>query len=56
MMLILTRFQIESIIIGNDIKIIVLKMNEDKVQFGVKAPDDVHISRREIDPSSEPVE
>jgi carbon storage regulator len=56
MMLILTRFQNESIIIGNDIKIIVLKMNEDKVQFGVKAPDDVHISRREIDPSSEPVE
>jgi carbon storage regulator len=56
MMLILTRFQNESIIIGNDIKIIVLKMNEDKVQFGVKAPDDVLVSRREIDPSSEPVE
>jgi carbon storage regulator len=56
MMLILTRFQNESIIIGDDIKIIVLKMNEDKVQFGIKAPDDVLISRREIDPPSEPVE
>ena len=56
MMLILTRFQIESIIIGNDIKIIVLKMNEDKVQFGIKAPDDVLVSRRKIDPPSEPVE
>jgi carbon storage regulator len=56
MMLILTRFQNESIIIGNDIKIIVLKMNEDKVQFGVKAPDDVLVSRRKIDLPSEPVE
>ena len=56
MMLILTRFQNESIIIGNDIKIIVLKMNEDKVQFGIKAPEDVLVSRRKIDPSSEPVE
>jgi carbon storage regulator len=56
MMLILTRFQNESIIVGDDIKIIALKMNEDKVQFGIKAPDDVHIPRREIDPPSEPVE
>jgi carbon storage regulator len=56
MMLILTRYQNESIIIGDDIKIIVLKMNEDKVQFGIKAPDDVLILRRKIDPSSEPVE
>ena len=55
-MLILTRFQNESIIIGNDIKIIVLKMNEDKVQFGVKAPDDVLVSRRKIDLPSKPVE
>ena len=55
MMLILTRYQNESIIIGDDIKIIVLEMNEDKIQFGIKAPDDVLVSRRKIDPPSEPV-
>jgi len=55
MMLILTRYQNESIIIGDDIKIIVLKMNEDKVQFGIEAPEDVLLSRRKIDPPSEPV-
>jgi carbon storage regulator len=54
MMLILTRFQNESIIIGNDIKIIVLKVNEDKVQFGVKAPDDVLILREEIYQAPDP--
>ena len=30
-------------------------MNEDKVQFGIKAPDDDHIPRREIDSPSEQV-
>jgi carbon storage regulator len=54
MMLILTRFQNESIIIGNDIKIIVLKVNEDKVQLGIKAPDDVLILREEIYQAPDP--
>jgi carbon storage regulator CsrA len=46
-MLILTRFQDEAI----NIKIIILEMNEDKFQFGIKAPKDVRIPRRSIEPS-----
>jgi carbon storage regulator len=56
MMLIRTILKDESIIIDGDIEIVILEMNRDKVKLGIKAPEDVHISRREIDPSSEPVE
>ena len=52
-MLILTRFQDESIIINDNIKIIILEMNEKKVQFGIKAPKEVRIPRRSIEPTSD---
>ena len=51
--LILTRLQDEAIIINDNIKIIILEMNEDKVQFGIKAPKDVRIPRRTIEPTSD---
>jgi carbon storage regulator len=55
-MLVLTVLKDESIIIDGDIEIIILEMNQGKVKLGINAPDDVHISRREIDQSPEPVD
>ena len=48
MMLILTRNQIESIIIDEDIRITVLSDNDGKVKLGIEAPEDADIWREEI--------
>jgi carbon storage regulator len=56
MMLILTRKKNELIIINDDIEIIVLRTTQNQVKLGIEAPDDVLISRRKIDPPSEPME
>ena len=42
-MLVLTRNQNESIIIDDDIKIIVLNNPQGQVRLGIEAPDDVEI-------------
>jgi carbon storage regulator len=47
-MLILTRKQNESIIIGDDIKITILGTKGQDVKIGIEAPDDVEIWREEI--------
>jgi carbon storage regulator len=47
-MLQLTRKQNESIIIGENIKIIVLNDKHGYVKLGIEAPDDVEIWREEI--------
>jgi carbon storage regulator len=47
-MLVLTRKKDESIIIGNDIEIIVSEIFEDKVKIAVKAPKSVKIFRKEL--------
>jgi len=47
-MLILTRKSDESIIIGNDIKIKVLKIQGNQVHIGIDAPRDYSIYREEI--------
>ncbi|SHH20146.1 carbon storage regulator CsrA [Tepidibacter thalassicus] len=47
-MLILSRKQEESIIINEDIEIVVLGISEGKVKLGIKAPKDVEILRKEI--------
>ncbi len=47
-MLILTRSQNESIIINDDIKIIVISDRHGQVKLGIEAPDDVKIWREEI--------
>ncbi len=47
-MLLLTRRDGESLIIGDDIKVTVLTVNDNQVKIGIEAPDDVDIYREEI--------
>ena len=47
-MLILTRKSDESIIIGNNIEVKVLKIQGNQVQIGINAPKDISIYRQEI--------
>ncbi len=47
-MLVLTRKKNESIIIGDDIEIIISEISEDKVKIAIKAPKDVKIFRKEL--------
>ena len=47
-MLILTRRVGESLVIGDDINIIVLGVKGNQVRLGIEAPDDVSIHREEI--------
>jgi carbon storage regulator len=47
-MLVLTRKKDESIIIGDDIEIIISDISEDKVKIAVKAPQNVKIFRKEL--------
>lgn len=47
-MLILTRRVGESLVIGDDINIIVLGVKGNQVRIGIEAPDDVSIHREEI--------
>jgi carbon storage regulator len=47
-MLVLTRKSDESIIIGNDIVVKVIKTHGNQVQIGIDAPPDVTIYRQEI--------
>jgi carbon storage regulator len=54
MMLILTRYQNESIIINDDIRITILENKFGQVKLGIEAPDDVGIWREEIYQSPDP--
>lgn len=47
-MLVLTRKQDESIILGQNIEIKVLGIEEGKVKLGIDAPRDVEIHRKEV--------
>lgn len=47
-MLILSRKKDESIIVGNDIEIIVIGIEDDKVKLGINAPKNIDIYRKEI--------
>lgn len=47
-MLILTRKKDESIIIGDDIEIVVIDVGDGKVKLGIEAPRDVEILRKEL--------
>lgn len=60
-MLVLSRKKNESIVINNDITIVVVEIRGDKVRLGVEAPREVPVHRREVydaihrneDPSAE---
>ncbi|MEE2641456.1 MAG: carbon storage regulator CsrA [Planctomycetota bacterium] len=47
-MLVLSRKKNESIVINDDIKIVVVEIRGDKVRLGVEAPREVPVHRREI--------
>lgn len=47
-MLVLTRKQDESIVIGDDIRITVVIIKGDSVRIGIDAPQDVRIMRQEV--------
>lgn len=47
-MLIITRKKGESFIIGDDIEIIVSKIDDGSVKLGIKAPKDLQILRKEL--------
>lgn len=47
-MLIIKRKQNESILIGDNIEIIVSEISKDKVKIAINAPDDIKIIRKEI--------
>jgi carbon storage regulator len=47
-MLVLSRKKNESIIINNDITIVVVEIRGDKVRLGVEAPKEVPVHRREV--------
>jgi carbon storage regulator len=47
-MLVLSRYKDESIMIGNDIEVMVLRVDGGKVRLGIKAPRDVAVHRKEI--------
>ena len=47
-MLVLSRKKDESIVINNDITIVVVEIRGDKVRLGVEAPKEVPVHRREV--------
>ena len=47
-MLILTRRPGETILIGDDIEVTVMRISGNQVRIGIEAPEDVHIVRGEL--------
>lgn len=47
-MLVLSRKKNESIIINDDIEIVVIEIRGDKVRLGIEAPQDVSVHRNEV--------
>ena len=47
-MLILARKVGETIVIGDDVRVIVLDVNGSQIRFGIDAPKDVVINREEV--------
>ncbi len=47
-MLVLSRKKDESIAVGSDVKITVLKLEKGRVKLGIEAPDSIRITRPEV--------
>jgi carbon storage regulator len=47
-MLVLTRKPNQSIMIGDDIEVIVLSGSGDKIRIGIEAPRDIRVFRKEV--------
>lgn len=52
-MLVIKRKESESILIGDDIEIIIAEISQDKVKIAIKAPKDVKIARKELSETCE---
>ncbi len=53
-MLVLSRKPLQSVIIGSDIRITIVKVERNQVRIGIEAPRDVTILRDELVESGEP--
>ena len=40
----------ESLRIGSNIRLVIVRLNKDRVRVGIEAPEDVHIAREELEP------
>lgn len=47
-MLVLTRKVHQSIVIGDDIEVVVLEVRGEQVRLGIRAPKDVSVHRKEV--------
>lgn len=47
-MLVLSRHRDESIMIGDDVKVIIVDIRGDKVRLGIEAPKEVPVHRQEV--------
>jgi len=47
-MLVLSRKKNESIVIGENIRIVVVEVRGDKVRLGIEAPTDIPVHRQEV--------
>ena len=47
-MLVLTRCEHQVICIGNDITVMVVRIEHDRVRLGINAPPDVDVDRQEV--------
>lgn len=47
-MLILNRKEGESIIIGDNVEVLILEIQEGRIKIGIEAPKDVNILRKEV--------
>ena len=47
-MLVLSRRKDESIMIGDDVEITIVDVRGDKVRFGIAAPKDIPVHRKEV--------
>lgn len=53
-MLVLSRKERETIFIGDDIKVTIVRIRRGIVRIGIEAPDDIPIAREELVESSQP--
>ena len=47
-MLVLSRYRNESIMIGEDVEIMIVDIRDDRVQLGINAPRSIPIHRKEV--------
>lgn len=51
-MLILTRKTSEALVIGDDVRVVVIEVKGQQVRMGIEAPDNVNVRRSELPPST----